>query len=91
MTTQPYKILLVMIALAVSSVLNALYFIRTLIRIYSDPTDDMESPWKNRFHVDKSRVGYVVAGLILTAGNIFLGMFSWVVSDLIYRGLGMFL
>ena len=91
MTAAPYKILMVMIALAVSSVLNALYFIRTLIRIYSDPTDDMESPWKNRFHVDKSRVGYVVAGLILTAGNIFLGMFSWVVSDLIYRGLGMFL
>jgi hypothetical protein len=36
-------------------------------------------------------VGYIAAGLILTAGNIFLGMFSWVVSDLIYRGLGMFL
>ena len=87
----PYKILMVMIALAVSSLLNAMYFIRTLIRIYSNSDDTTEEYGFGRIHVDRSRVGYIVAGLILTAANVFLGMFSWMISDLIYRGLGMFM
>ena len=87
----PYKILMVMIALAVSSLLNAMYFIRTLIRIYSNSDDTTEEYGFSRIHVDRSRVGYIVAGLILTAANVFLGMFSWMISDLIYRGLGMFM
>ena len=91
MTTQPYKILLVMIALAVSSLLNALYFIRTLIRIYSDSGDTSKPSPKQAIRFDRGRAGYILAGIILTTGNIFLGMFSWVISDMIYRGLGMFL
>lgn len=90
-TARPSKILMVMIALAVSSLLNALYFVRTLIRIYSDADDVTREYGLGRLRVDRSRRAYIVAGEILSLGNMFLGIFSWVMSDLIYRGLGMFL
>ena len=88
MTESPKKILMVMIALALSSLLNALYFIRTLIRIYSNPGKTAPEE-KVRRKFERGRGGYIAAAIILTVFNIFLGMFSWVVSDLIYRGLGM--
>lgn len=76
------KMTMVILALAVSSMLNALYFIRTIIRIYTD------DPGKNvRAH---HRAGYNVPMLVLTAGNVFLGLFSWVVVNLIRTGLLMF-
>ena len=76
------KLVMVMLALAVSSMLNALYFIRTVIRIYAeDPRKDV------RAH---HRLGYNVPMLVLTAGNLFLGLFSWVAVDLLQTGLGMF-
>ncbi len=76
------KMILVMLALAVSSMLNAVYFIRTLIRIYADgPESDV------RAH---HRAGYNVPMLVLTAGNLFLGLFSWVIVDMIQTGLTMF-
>ena len=76
------KMTMVMLALAVSSMLNALYFIRTIIRIYTD------DPGKNvRAH---HRAGYNVPMMVLTAGNVFLGLFSWVVVNLIRTGLLMF-
>ena len=88
MTESPKKILMVMIALALSSLLNALYFIRTLIRIYSDSGKTVPEGDKRR-KFEYGRGGYVASGIILTVFNVFLGMFSWVFSDLIYRGLGM--
>ena len=76
------KMILVMLALAVSSMLNALYFIRTLIRMYTEDPDT-----NVRAH---HRAGYNVPMLVLTAGNVFLGLFSWVVVNLIQTGLSMF-
>lgn len=76
------KLILVMLALAVSSMLNALYFIRTVIRIYgTDPRTTVRS---------HHRAGYNVPMLVLTAGNLFLGLFSWVIVNLIQTGLTMF-
>ena len=76
------KMTMVILALAVSSMLNALYFIRTIIRIYTD------DPGKNvRAH---HRAGYNVPMMVLTAGNVFLGLFSWVIVNLIRTGLLMF-
>ncbi|HCI74208.1 MAG TPA: sodium:proton antiporter [Lachnospiraceae bacterium] len=86
-----WRILTVLAALGVSSLLNALYFIRTLIRIYSDPDQSMKEPARKRPILDKSRIGFFLAGEVLTLLNVFLGLFSWMISDVIYKGLGMFL
>ncbi len=79
--------ILVMIVLAVSSLLNAMYFIRTLIRIYAAP----EAPKPDEAPNSAGSAEYIVPALILTAGNLFLGLFSWVIVYLIHRGLGMFI
>ncbi len=76
------KLILVMLALAVSSMLNALYFIRTVIRIY---TDDPRNHVKTRHRPD-----YIPSMLVLTGCNLFLGLFSWVTAGLIQTGLSMF-
>ena len=76
----------VMIVLAISSTLNAYYFMRTLIRIYTLPAGE---------RMPKSEPGdyspsYQIPMLVMTAGNLFLGLFSWVVIDLLEKGLAMF-
>ena len=73
-------------ALAVSTLLNALYFIRTVIRIYT--------PAEHK--VDYVRIpAYLDPGLIIAAagfiiGIVFLGIFQGTVSGLIQRGLQQF-
>ena len=82
------RMMLVMIALALSSMLNAIYFIRTVIRIYAV---DKNRPSSGAGRSRPSRVGdYILPMGALTAANVFLGLFSWVVVDLIHRGFGMF-
>ncbi len=86
-----WRIITVLAALGISSVLNAIYFIRTLIRIYSDQ-DRPEEADASGVHVPaRSRPGFLFAGGVLSLLNLLLGLFSWMISDLIYRGLGMFL
>ena len=80
------KMIIVMSALALSSMLNAVYFIRTLIRIYSDPQHTVKAGDVRRHH----RMGYNIPMGVLAAINVFLGLFSWMVIDLIRRGLEMF-
>ena len=76
----------VVLALAGSSMLNAIYFIRTTIRIYSTKEDTLQG----KIHRVRDGAAYVAPMLILTAGNLFLGLFSWAVVDLIRTGLSMF-
>lgn len=85
-TGDDLKIIAVMLALAISSMLNAVYFIRTLIRIYTDPHHTVSKSNIRAHH----RLGYNVPMAVLGAINLFLGLFSWVVIDLINRGLEMF-
>ena len=87
-TGRPWVILAVMAALGVSSVLNVLYFIRTVIRIYAKPQDaGPEEPYP----VPKElRRQYRASAAVLTGLNLFLGLFSWVTADLIRQGLSMF-
>ena len=80
------RLLAVMLALALSSLLNAMYFIRTLIRIYSDPQGTVKESDVRAMH----RPGYNIPMMCLAAVNLFLGLFSWAVVDLIDRGLRMF-
>lgn len=80
------RLILVMTALALSSMLNAFYFIRTLIRIYSDPEQKLRREDIRRHH----RWGYNVPMGVLCGINIYLGLFSWTAIRLIQRGLEMF-
>ena len=77
------KLVMVMLAMAASSMLNALYFIRTLIRIYSKgDVRDARIP---------HRLDYNIPMLALTAANLAMGLFSWVFAGLIQQGFGMFM
>ena len=95
-----------MLALAVSSVLNALYFLRTVIRVYTAGRGgaDINAPrlFDIEHHVQEadpepepeagrlSVWAYRLPALVLTGMNLFLGLFSWVTVDLIVMGLRMF-
>ena len=81
----------VMVTLAVSSILNAMYFIRTIVRIYTDPEKpDRQDRDTSDVSQNGTGVDYYLPMLVLTAGNLFLGLFSWVIVDLIQKGLTMF-
>ena len=80
------KMIPVLLALSISSLLNAMYFIRTLIRIYTVPArENGGTAAGGRFETV-----YIVPMLVLSGLNIFLGLFSQVVIDLIHSGIGMF-
>lgn len=76
----------VMLALAISSALNAVYFIRTIIRIYST-RDGAETEQDTGRSKDFS---FVFPMLVLTLANLFLGLFSGVAIGWIQTGLSMF-
>ena len=65
-----WRLILVFLALAVSSMLNALYFVRTIIRIYSRPNESTRMEVRPHH-----RAGYNVPMLVLTVMNLFLGLF----------------
>ena len=110
---QTGKLILTMLALAASSVLNALYFIRTVIRIYSRGESGMKESVvivptaegriltvRHDTENDEKKYGawtltqqltYVLPCLVLVALNLFLGLFAWVIVDLIESGLKMFI
>jgi len=79
-------LILVMLVLAVSSLLNAMYLIRTVIRIYTMPvrTGIAEN---GRVH---HHSGYLISSGVLVSANLFLGLFSWMAVNLIQSGLSMF-
>ena len=95
-----------MLALAVSSVLNALYFIRTVIRVYTAGRGGADISAPRIYAAEHNdadapdsapdaesvpgRLDYWIPALILTGMNLFFGLFSWVTMDLIERGLAMF-
>jgi multicomponent Na+:H+ antiporter subunit D len=80
------KLVAVMLALAASSLLNAVYFMRTLIRIYSDPRGTVSKANIRQHH----RPLYNIPMVVLGGLNLFLGLFSWVAINLITQGLQMF-
>ena len=85
-TGNHFKMILVLLILAASATLNAMYFIRTLIRIYTMPTEKAAKENIRAHH----RAGYNIPMVILTAANLFLGLFSWIAAGLIEKGLMMF-
>lgn len=78
------KMLPTLIVLAVSTILNAIYFMKTVIRIYTPVKTEYPS-----VPIKKNRL-FAVAMVCFIALNVFLGLCSDWVVDLIETGLEMF-
>ena len=74
------------LALAVSTALNALYFIRTVIRIYSNPDKEV-----SEYSAAHHSPAYLAAAWVLIACNLFLGLFPTITAGLIGQGFQMFM
>lgn len=83
------KMLPTFIALAISTVLNALYFMKTVIRIYTP--ERRQSNEKQRAVPMREQPAKSVALVCFIILNIFLGLSSEPVIDMIQTGLGMFM
>lgn len=86
----PHKILVTMVALAISTILNAVYFLKTVIRIY---TPEKREVILNKGFQDVTMAeqpSKSIAMICLIGLNFFLGLFSEPVVELIERGLEMF-
>ncbi len=80
------RMIVIMLVLAISSVLNALYFLRTAIRIYTRP-ENMEEA---KPVPEPNKAEYTIPMVFLAAANISMGLFSWIYIGLIQSGLAMF-
>ncbi|MCH5274999.1 MAG: sodium:proton antiporter [Lachnospiraceae bacterium] len=78
------KLLPTMIVLALSTILNAIYFIKTVIRIYTPTESDYEG------RALSSQKLFAVSAVLLVVLNLYLGSMSQFLVDLIEKGLGMF-
>lgn len=78
------KMLITLIALAISTILNAIYFMKTIIRIYSPVENEQPISLKIKNPV------YVISIVCFIILNIVLGMWSTTIVSLIESGLSMF-
>ena len=83
----PKKVFLTLGVLAISTILNAIYFIHTVVTIYT-PVEKEHPEYETRTLKDRPWVTYSLFAFILL--NIVLGVFSQPVVDLITQGLRMF-
>ena len=87
MWASPKKVFLTLVVLSVSTILNAIYFIHTVVTIYT-PADESEAKQQRRHWHEKP---WVTISLVIFIGlNFVLGIFSQPVVDLITSGLRMF-
>ncbi len=85
-----YKMLPTLIALAISTVLNTIYFLKTVIRIYT-PMDKAEREEKNYGTITIRQQPVKAAAMVcFIIINLMLGLFSQPIVNLIESGLGMF-
>ncbi|MCQ2524390.1 MAG: sodium:proton antiporter [Lachnospiraceae bacterium] len=89
-TVNKGKMLPVLICLGISTILNAIYFMKTVIRIYT-PIDDKTFE-ENKCSVIKARQVplYTVTCILFIIVNVVLGTMSDPIMDLITKGLSMF-
>ena len=87
MEANPKKVFLTLVILAISTILNAIYFIHTVVTIYT-PVEDEETEQERRHWHEKPWV--TISLVIFIALNFVLGVYSQPVVELITRGLHMF-
>lgn len=80
-----YKMLPTLIALAISTILNAIYFMKTVILIYTPVKDD-----RGCIVTMKDRPGKCIALIMFIILNLILGLYSGPIIDLIQKGINMF-
>lgn len=86
----PHKMLPTLIVLAVSTVLNAVYFLRTVIRIYRPAEKrDGEPVYTERLAVRDQRT-FALCLTVFAVLNILLGLWSTPVTAILTAGLNMF-
>ncbi|MBQ4563042.1 MAG: sodium:proton antiporter [Lachnospiraceae bacterium] len=79
-----------LIVLAISTVLNAIYFLKTVIRIYAPiPAGKEEQEGYTRVHCRDQKV-YTAAIILFIVVNLVLGLTSQPIIQLINEGLGQF-
>lgn len=84
------KMLPMMIALAISTILNAVYFMKTVIRLYT-PMDKQEVKKRNYQTITfKDYPAKAVAMVFLVLLNLLLGLASDPIASMIREGLNMF-
>lgn len=79
------KTLAVLIVLAISTILNAIYFMKTVIRIYTPVEDTIFESVK---FSDMKMYAFVLVGFIVV--NVILGVVSQPIVDIIKQGLSVF-
>lgn len=84
------KMLPTMIVLAISTILNAIYFMKTVVRIYSPERDLYEGREGFVTIHTKDQKEYTVTVILFIALNIALGLCSAPILSLISKGLAMF-
>lgn len=83
----PNKLVLTMAALAISTLLNTLYFFRTVIRIY---TPAPQSPYAGQHVSLKEQGGFAAAAICFVGINLLCGLHSQPMVDLLTYGLSLF-
>ena len=78
-------IIITLLVLAVSTILNTLYFTRTIIRIFS-ARNDRPITWV----IDQPQLAYVISAVVFMVMNIMLGVSASSVTSLIEAGLNLF-
>ena len=81
----PHKMLPVLIVLGISTILNAIYFLKTVIRIYTPVDTSLYKP----LTIKKQKLYSCVIAMFIMI-NFFLGLMSTRVIDWITKGLEMF-
>ena len=85
---RPHKMIITLLALIVSTVLNAIYFLRQVVTIYSGrPGEAASTSNFIKEAIAESTISNRVASVALIILNLFLGLSSEVVIDIISRGL----
>ena len=87
MEASPKKVFLTLVVLAISTILNAIYFIHTVVTIYT-PVEDGGTEQERRHWHEKPWV--TISLVIFIALNFGLGVYSQPVVELITQGLHMF-
>ena len=84
MLMRPTAMLIVLLVLAASTILNTIYFLRTVITLYRPAVSD--TPYEKH----RPSLAFAVSMLCLIAGNFALGTFSQPLIEAIRAGLRMF-
>ena len=85
-----YKMLPTLIALAISTILNTVYFLKTVIRIYTPMRPEEKKERGCKMAAMKEQPVKAAALICFVALNLVLGLFSQPILMLLERGLSMF-